>query len=431
MTPIETGFAGMALAVLLLALRVPIAFSLLIAGFVGFAYIRGLDPAFGLLGSLPHSVWSNYDFTVAPLFILMGNLCFHSHISTQLYAAVNSWVGHIRGGLAMASVVACACFGAITGSSMACAVTIGIVALPEMKKYKYDDSMATGCVAVAGTLGSMIPPSMGMIIYAIVTENSIGKLFIAGVLPGITAVIMYIITIYIICKINPKLGPAGPRTTLPEKVRSLKGIWPVLLLFFVVMGSIYFGICSANEGAGIGAFGALIFALTRRISFKDFMASLSDTVKVGTMVMTIVVGAMTLNSFMALSRLPSEFGALVASMPVNRYVILAAILFTYLVLGCFMDAISAILLTLPIFYPLVMKLGFDPIYFGVLVTRMGEIGCITPPVGINVFAIQGVSKVPMYTIFRGVIPFFICDIFNTILLVAVPQISLFLPNLMK
>lgn len=431
MTPIEVGFAGMGLALLLLFLRVPIAFSLLIAGFTGFAYLRGFGPAFGLIGKLPHDIFSNYDFTVAPLFILMGSLCFYSRISTQLYAAVNSWVGHIRGGLAMASVVACACFGAITGSSMACAVTIGIVALPEMKKYRYDDKLATACVAVAGTLGSMIPPSMGMIIYAIVTEQSIGKLFVAGILPGLTAVVFYIVTIYIMCKINPSLGPAGPKVALPEKIRSLKGIWPVMVLFCVVMGGIYTGICSANEGAAVGAFGALVFAISRRIAFKDFMDSLSDTVRVGSMVMMIVVGAMTLNSFMALSRLPYEFGEMVAGMPVNRYVILIAILLTYLVLGCFMDAISAILLTLPIFFPLMMKLGFDPIYFGVLVTRMGEIGCITPPVGINVFAIQGVSKVPMYTIFRGVLPFFIADVLNTALLVAFPQISLFLPSLMK
>ena len=428
-----TGIVGIALMLVLLFARMPIGFTMALVGFAGFAYLRGLEPAFGLIGSLPYKQFSHYTFSVAPLFILMGNLCFASGISGDLYRAAHAWLGHLRGGLAMTSVGACAAFAAVSGSSMATAATMATVALPEMKKYNYDMSLATGVIAAAGTLGAMIPPSLGFIFYGIMTEQSIGKLFIAGIFPGILQAAVYIATIVIMCKKNPHLGPKGPWTPYPQKFKSLYGTWAVLLLFVIIMGGIYMGVFSANEAGGVGAFGAFVIALVRRkLSWDNFHKALRDTVKVGAMAMVIVTGVMILNAFLAVSRLPTELGAIIADLSINRYLIIVCIMVLYLILGMLMDPLSMLLLTLPIVFPIVQALGFDPIWFGVLVTAMGEIGVITPPVGINVFVVQGIAKdVPMYTVFKGVIWFFIGDIVLMGILIAFPQISLFLPNLMK
>jgi len=433
MTPLVAGIIGVILMLVLLFARMPIGFAMAFVGFAGFAYLRGLDSAFGLVGSLPYKQFSHYTWSVAPLFILMGNLCFTSGISGDLYKAAHAWLGHLRGGLAMASVGACAAFAAVSGSSMATAATMATVALPEMKRYNYEPSLATGVIAAAGTLGAMIPPSIGFIFYGIMTEQSIGKLFIAGIMPGILQAIVYIVVIVIMCRLNPNLGPRGPWTAYPQKFKSLYGAWAVILLFMLIMGGIYTGAFSANEAAGVGAFGAFAIALARRkLGWQGFHKSLLDTVKVGAMAMVIVTGVMILNSFLAISRLPTELGAMIADLPVNRYVILVAIMFLYLILGMLMDPLSMLLLTLPIVFPIVQALGFDPIWFGVLVTAMGEIGVITPPVGINVFVVQGIAKdVPTYTIFKGIIWFFIGDVVLMGILIAVPEISLFLPNLMK
>lgn len=433
MSPLIVGVIGFILLVLLIFMRMPIAVAMGAIGVVGMAYILGPHAGLNLLKTAPYASIARYGFSVVPLFILMGNFCFHAGVSRDLYYTVNKWLGQFRGGLAMATVAACAGFAAVSGSSLATAATMGTVALPEMKKYKYDPALATGAIAAGGTLGILIPPSVVLVIYGILTEQSIGKLFLAGFIPGILEAFFYIITISIICKRNPLLGPSGARTSLREKVVSLKDTWMILVLFLVVIGGIYMGIFSPSEAAGIGAGGALGLALLRRrLSRQGFTASLLETVKATSMIFTILIGAMLLGYFMAVTRLPFELAGVVGGLEVNRYIILGAILAVYIFLGCMMIPMAMIILTIPIVFPLVIDQGFDPIWFGIITVRIFEIAQITPPVGMNVFVISGVAKdVPMGTIYRGIIPFLIADIFHLTLLVAFPQLALFLPNLMK
>jgi tripartite ATP-independent transporter DctM subunit len=433
MSPLIVGVIGFILLVLLIFMRMPIAVAMGAIGVVGMAYILGPHAGLNLLKTAPYASIARYGFSVVPLFILMGNFCFHAGVSRDLYYTVNKWLGQFRGGLAMATVAACAGFAAVSGSSLATAATMGTVALPEMKKYKYDPALATGAIAAGGTLGILIPPSVVLVIYGILTEQSIGKLFLAGFIPGILEAFFYIITISIICKRNPLLGPSGARTSLREKVVSLKDTWMILVLFLVVIGGIYMGIFSPSEAAGIGAGGALGLALLRRrLSRQGFTASLLETVRATSMIFTILIGAMLLGYFMAVTRLPFELAGVVGGLEVNRYIILGAILAVYIFLGCMMIPMAMIILTIPIVFPLVIDQGFDPIWFGIITVRIFEIAQITPPVGMNVFVISGVAKdVPMGTIYRGIIPFLIADIFHLTLLVAFPQLALFLPNLMK
>jgi tripartite ATP-independent transporter DctM subunit len=331
----------------------------------------------------------------------------------------------------MATVGSCAFFAAISGSSVATAATMATVALPEMKRYKYAPSLATGSIAAGGSIGILIPPSVILILYGIIAEQSIGKLFLAGFIPGILEAVFYIFTIAILVRINPSLGPRGPRTAFREKITALTNVWEVLLLFVAVVGGIYAGIFTPTEAAGVGSFGAFFFALIKKkLSWQNFTHSVIDTTKNTGMVFLIIVGAMILGYFLSITRLPFEMASLIAELPVNRYVILALILGVLTMLGCVMDSMAIVLLTVPIFFPVVMRLNFDPIWFGILVVRVTEMGLITPPVGLNVYIIKGISNVPMGTIFRGVFPFIIADICHIALLMAVPQISLFLPGLM-
>ena len=433
MSPLIIGVVGFILLVVLIFMRMPIAVAMGAIGVVGMAYILGPHAGLNLLKTAPYASIARYGFSVVPLFILMGNFCFHAGVSRDLYYTVNKWLGQFRGGLAMATVAACAGFAAVSGSSLATAATMGTVALPEMKKYKYDPALATGAIAAGGTLGILIPPSVVLVIYGILTEQSIGKLFLAGFIPGILEAFFYIITISIICKRNPLLGPSGARTSLREKVVSLKDTWMILVLFLVVIGGIYMGIFSPSEAAGIGAGGALGLALLRRrLSRQGFTASLLETVKATSMIFTILIGAMLLGYFMAVTRLPFELAGVVGGLEVNRYIILGAILAVYIFLGCMMIPMAMIILTIPIVFPLVIDQGFDPIWFGIITVRIFEIAQITPPVGMNVFVISGVAKdVPMGTIYRGIIPFLIADIFHLTLLVVFPQLALFLPSLME
>jgi C4-dicarboxylate transporter, DctM subunit len=433
MSPTATGFLAIILMIVFLLAGMPVAISMGFVGLLGFMYLTGFQAGLGLITGLVYNTFADYGLSVIPLFVVMGSFFFYSNISKDIYDTVHDWIGHLRGGLAMATVGACAGFGAICGSSIACALAMGTVAIPEMKRYKYSASLATGCVAAGGTIGSMIPPSVAFIVYGIITEQSIGKLFLAGIIPGIMQALLFIVTILIMCRINPNVGPAGPSTTFARKMSSLKNVWVVLLLFLVVIGGLYFGIFSPTEAAGVGAFGALLFSLLkRRMSWKGIKDSLTDAGKTTAMLFTILIGAYILNYFFAVSRLPSELATIISNMEVNRYLILVLILFIYLVLGCVMDTMSMTLLTVPIFYPLVTALGFDPIWFGVMVVWMCEMGMITPPVGLNVFVIKGVAKdVPMSTIFNGVVPFVIADVVGVALLILIPAQATFLPNLMK
>ena len=433
MSPLIIGVAGFILLVVLIFIRMPIAVAMGAIGVLGMGLIVGPHAGLNLLKTAPYASIARYGFSVVPLFILMGNFCFHAGVSRDLYYTVNKWLGQLRGGLAMATVAACAGFAAVSGSSLATAATMGTVALPEMKKYRYDPALATGAISAGGTLGILIPPSVVLVIYGILTEQSIGKLFLAGFIPGILEALFYIITIYIICKRNPLLGPSGARTSLREKVVSLKGTWMILVLFLVVIGGIYMGIFSPSEAAGIGASGALGLALLRRrLSRQGFTASLLETVKATAMIFTILIGAMLLGYFMAVTRLPFELASIVGGLEVDRYIVLGAILAVYIFLGCMMIPMAMVILTIPIVFPLIIDQGFDPIWFGIITVRIFEIAQITPPVGMNVFVISGVAKdVPMGTIYRGIIPFLIADICHLALLVAFPQLALFLPSLMK
>lgn len=432
MSPVETGIIGIIILIAILFSGMHIGVGMGLIGFLGFAYLSGFNSALGVLKTVPYSTFSQFDLSVIPLFILMGAFAFNAGLSEDLYRAVYKWLGHLRGGLAMATVGACACFAAICGSSLATAATLGSVALPEMKKYNYDPALATGSIAAGGTIGILIPPSVILVIYGIITELSIGKLFLAGFIPGILEAIFYMITISILTKINPSLGPRGPKTTLGEKFIAVSKTWEVFFLFLLVIGGIYLGVFTPNEAAGVGACGALVFGLLRKkLKWKNFKESFIDTGKTTGMIFLIIFGAMLLGYFLSVAKLPAELARFVSELPVNRYVILIMILIVFLLLGCVMDSMAIVLLTVPIFYPLILKLGFDPIWFGILVTRMTEIGLITPPVGLNVYIIKGISDVPMGTIFKGIIPFLIADLFEVALLIAIPELSLFLPSLMK
>ena len=432
MTPTMTGIVGIAILLIILFSRMPIAFGMGLMGFLGFAYLIGIGPALGLLKTVPYSTFASHSLSVIPLFILMGAFAFSAGLSKDLYEAAYKWFGHLRGGLAMATVGACAFFAAISGSSMATAATMGAVALPEMKKYKYDPALATGAVAAGGSMGILIPPSVILIIYGIITEQSIGKLFLAGFVPGVMEAVFYMFVIAIMTRFKPELGPRGPKTNFMEKMKALSKTWEVLTLFIVVIGGIYIGVFTPTEAAGIGAFGAFLFAiLKKRLSLKAFKDSLSTSIKTSVMVFTIILGAMLLGYFLTVTRIPFDLAGYVGSLHVNRYVILVLILLTFIVLGCVIETMAIILLTVPIFFPLIVQLGFDPIWFGILVVRATEIGLLTPPVGLNVFVIKGVDPdVPIGTIFKGIFPFLGADLCHVAILIAFPQIVLLIPNMM-
>jgi tripartite ATP-independent transporter DctM subunit len=432
MTPLTTGFIGIGILFIFLFLGMPIGIAMGMVGFAGFAFLRGLDSALGVLTTVPYRTFASYDFSVVPLFILMGAFCFHAGLSKDLYNTVYRWLGHFRGGLALATVGACAGFAAVSGSSTATAATMGVVALPEMKRYGYDPALATGSVAAGGTIGILIPPSVGLIVYGIIAEQSIGRLFLAGFIPGVLEAVFYLITIFIICKLNPRLGPPASISSWRERIVSLKDTWIILLLFILVLGGIYFGIFTPTEAAGVGAFGAFLSALLRgKLNRQAFRDSLFETLRNTAMILIIVLGALILGYFLAISRVPFTIADTIVGLEINRYIMLIFILVFLLFLGTVIDAPAMILLITPIFYPVAEKLGFDPIWFGIIIVRMCEMALITPPVGLNVFVIKGVAPdVPMYTIFRGIVPFLMADVCHIALLIAVPQLSLFLPSLM-
>lgn len=427
------GAIGICLLLLLMAFRMQIGLAMVIAGFLGFSYLRGLGPGLDILGSVPYRTAAAYTMSVIPLFVLMGNFCYYSGVSRDIYSATHKWLGYLPGGLAMATTVGCAGFAAISGSSVATAVTMGTVALPEMQRYNYHPKLATGCIAAGGTLGILIPPSIGFILYAMLTEESIGKLFIAGILPGILLTGLFMLVIYITAQRDPKLGPRGPSTSFTEKLASLKGIWAVLILFLLVMGGLYLGVVTPTEAAGIGAFAAFLIMLGKKqLTRQNLVGSLLDTGKITAMCYIILMGANLFGYFIAVTRIPYELADFAGALPVPRLLILVFILVVYLFLGCVMDAIAMIVLTVPIFYPVVTGLGFDPIWFGVIMVIVMEMGLITPPVGVNVFVISGVAKgVPLNTIFQGIFPFLLAMIVCIAILIALPQIALLLPNLMS
>jgi C4-dicarboxylate transporter, DctM subunit len=429
---ITVGYIGIAVLILLLFAGLHIGVVMGLVGFVGMIYLNGLPGALGVLKTTPFTTFANYDFSVIPLFVLMGEFCFHGQISGDLYAAAHKFLGGLRGGLAMATIGACAAFAAVCGSGIATAATMTTVAFPEMKRYKYDLGLATGTLAAGGTIGILIPPSIIMVIYCMMTQQSIGKMFLAGFIPGILQAVMFISVIAFICWRNPDMGPSGPHSSFIEKIKSLKNTWIVLLLFILVIGGIYTGVFSPTAGAGIGATGALLFALFRRkLGWKQLKSSLVEATRTSAMIFFIIVGAMILSYFLAITRLPTTLSALIVGLSINPYIIWAIIVLIYIFLGCIMDEIGMILLTVPIIYPVVIGLGFDPIWFGIMVVIICEMGMIVPPVGMNVFVIKGmVPEVPTFTIYRGILPFLYMDILEVALLTALPIIALWLPSVL-
>ncbi len=432
MDPIIVGVAGIILMLLFLFLRMNIGFAMGIVGFVGFVLLTSLDAGISMIGIVTYKTGSSYTLTVVPLFILMGFFSNSSRMGYDLYQAVYRWIGFLPGGLAMATVVACAGFAAISGSSLATAAIMGMVALPEMKRFNYDNALATGCVAAGGTLGILIPPSTIMIIYGILTEQPIGTLFIAGILPGILLTLLFLGTIYLLTRRNPLLAPAGPRFLWKERFVALKDTTGVLFLFILVIGGLYTGWFSPTEAAGVGAFGALVITLVkRRLDRENLFSALQETALTTAMVFTILIGANILGYFMTISQIPESLSRSIVSLGLNRYVVMSIICVIYIILGCLMEGMAIMVLTLPVVFPIVVQLGFDPIWFGVVITLFIEMGLITPPVGVNVFVISGIAQdVPMYTIFRGIAPFFLAMVICLILLIIFPQIALFLPQTM-
>ena len=424
------GVLGILVLFILLAMRMYIGMAMMVVGFVGTGFIVGWQPSLDLLGLLPMDESASYNLSVIPLFILMGQFAFISGISTDIYKTVYNWMGHLRGGLAMATVLACAFFSAVSGSSLATGATMGMVAIPEMLKYKYDPRLATGCVAAGGTLGILIPPSIGFVIYGIQTEQSIGKLFMAGLLPGIMLSGLFILAIIIICAFKPEMGPHGPVVSWSVRVKSLSGTWGMLLLFLIVIGGIYTGIFTPTEAAGIGAFGALlILAVKRKLTWPSVVQCLGETGKMTAFIFLIIIGASVFSYFLALTGLPTMLSDFITGLTVSRWLIFTAIIIVYMILGCVMEVYSIMILTLPIIFPIVMALGFDPIWFGVMIVIVLEVGLITPPIGLNVFVLKGSAPgIPVETIFRGIWPFLGMALVAMVLLALFPQIALFIPS---
>ncbi len=432
MTPTEAGIYGFVALVALMFLKIPVGFVMALVGLLGFAFLVSWDAALHLMAQDFTSVFGSYNLTVIPLFVLMGQLAHHSGMSGRLFHAAYRFFGSLPGGLAVATIGACAGFSAICGSTSATAATMAAVALPEMKKYNYDPSLATGVVAAGGSLGILIPPSTIFIVYGIMTEQSVGKLFLAGVMPGILMTLLFVATVFIWTWNRPELAMPGSRFTLREKFASLTGVVETLILFLAVMGGLFIGLFTPTEAAAIGSFGTLLIAVAgRHLSWKGFTQSLVETTRVTCMILVIVAGATVFGHFLAVTRIPFDVGAWVLGLQMPPWAVMGMIILIYLTLGCLMDSLAMIMLTIPIFFPVITALGFDPIWFGVIIVLVTGMGVITPPIGINVYVVAGVARdVPLHVIFRGAVKLLVAQVATAVLLILFPQIALWLPQLM-
>jgi tripartite ATP-independent transporter DctM subunit len=428
---LEGGLVLLGLLAVLLA-GMPIAFALGLFGYFGIWYMRNLNAANSVTVNQIFDLAQTHTFTVLPLFILMGNLIARARISHDLYAASNAFLGHYRGGLAMATIAACGGFSAVSGSSMATASTMARVAMPPMRRHGYSDALAAGSITAGGTLGILIPPSVILLIYGILTSTNIGHLFIAGIIPGILAVIGYMAAIAIVTRIDPAAGPAGRRAPWDERLRLLRGVWPIVALFALVLGGIYFGVFTPTEAAGIGAAGAFLFVLLRRrLSLTGLIDILAESARTSAMMIALLFGATLFNNFLDMMGFARALADWFDSINLTPMIALLMMMGIYLVLGLFLESLSMMLLTIPIFFPIVQILGIDPVWFGILVVVAIEISLITPPVGLNVFILKiMVKNISLATIFRGIVPFFIADLVRLAILLAFPALVLFLPRMM-
>ena len=426
------GVLGIVALFVLIFSRIPVGFVMALVGVAGFAYITNMDAAMSMMVKDVFEVFGSYNLTVMPLFILMGQLAFHAGISTRLFNVAYKMIGHWPGGMAIATIGACAGFSSICGSTNATAATMASVTLPEMKKYGYRDSIATGVVAAGGSLGILIPPSVVFILYGIMTEQSIGSLFMAGILPGVVLTLLFMAVVMVWAVMDPTVAPRGPKATFKEKIKALGGVLETLVLFILVMGGLFGGIFTPTEAGGVGAMGTLVIALVQRnISFKGILAALDETTRISAMIFVIVAGATIFGHFLALTRLPFDIADMVSHLNLPHFAVMALIILVYLIGGCFIDALALIMLTVPIFYPVVTAMGFDPVWFGVVIVLVTQMGVITPPVGLNVYVVQSVATdVPLGTIFKGAFPLLLAIVVITLFLIFVPQLALFLPSLM-
>ena len=433
MSPVAIGIIGVVVLLVIFLLGMPVGFTMALVGLAGFCYLASPQAGLSILARDIFATLSSYSLTVIPMFIFMGAIAFASGMSRRLYDAGYVMFGQRRGGLAIATIAACAGFAAMCGSTNATAAAMGRVALPEMKRYNYDDSLATGCVAAAGSLGILIPPSTIFIVYGILTEQSVGALFIAGVLPGLLLATLFIVVVFLLCLHNPNLAPAGAPTSWKEKIAGLTGMIEMLVLFVLVIGGLFLGLFSPTQAGAVGAAGALIIGLARRqLTWQGFLFAVKDTLRITCMVMVIVSGAIVFGHFIAIAKIPLVLSNWVGGLPLPNMAIMGIIILMYLLGGCFMDALALITLTIPIIFPLVMSLGFDPIWFGVIIVLVTEMGVITPPVGVNVYVIKGIAEdVPLETIFKGIMPFLMALVVAVVILLAFPQIATFLPSFIR
>ncbi|SLN49145.1 Sialic acid TRAP transporter permease protein SiaT [Aquimixticola soesokkakensis] len=432
MTPLLVGVLGVFGLFALMIFRTPVAFAMMIVGYFGLWILEGSRAASAVVLTESYSAVSNYSLIVVPMFILLGNISSAAGFSRGLYDAAFAWVGRFRGGLASASVLGCAVFSAVSGSSVATAVTIGKVALPEMKRLGYGDSLSTGAIAAGGTLGFLIPPSTGFVLYAILTEESVGRLFMAGILPGLLLMTLFISTIVLISYIDPKAGPRGDYVPLSQRFKVLGRAAPLLAIIALSIGGIYAGVFTPVEASAIGAGLVVLLAFgTRAINFAGFRGAVLETLKTSAMLYMVVIGANILNPFLAVTHIPETLGNALVGWGLGAYGTLLVIILAYVVLGMFLDGLSMLVVTIPIVFPVIQQLGFDPIWFGVVAVIVIEMGMITPPVGLNVFVVKGVAQdVPMATVFKGVLPFLLAMIVGLLLIIIFPPIATFIPDTM-
>jgi tripartite ATP-independent transporter DctM subunit len=433
MGPVESGIVGIILLIILFLLKMPIAFAMAFVGMLGFGYIVSWSAGTSILARDFFGQFYSYSLSAITMFVLMGSFAFVAGIGERLYKAAYGLVGDMRGGLGIATIMGCAGFAAICGSTSATAATMGRIVLPEMRKYGYEDSLATGTIASAGTLGILIPPSTVFIVYGFLTEQSIGKLFVAGIFPGLILALLFSITVYLICRFNPQLGPPGEATGWREKIKISIQVFEAVLLFLLVIGGLFLGWFSPVEAGGIGAAGALVIGLLRRqVTWQKFIEFTKDGLRTATMIICLITGATVFGRFMAITTIPFIIADWVEGLPLPPVAIMAVIVMIFLIGGCFMDVMALITLIVPVIYPVVIRLGFDPIWFGVIIVLMANLGVITPPVGVNVYVIKAISpQTPLEKIFKGTLPFLAAILITTAIVIVYPQIALFLTSFAK
>lgn len=432
MTPFQTGLFSVAILIALIAVRFPIAFASITAGLAGMLLLLSPEGAVNYIVTDMYNQFNTFSFSAVPMFILMGYFTASTGMTERLFDAAYAWIGWIRGGLSVATVGACALFAAVSGSGPATAATIGKVAYPQMKRFGYDDALNTACIAAAGTLGPLIPPSGAMIVYAILTEQSIIKCLLAGIIPGILVSVLMGSMIYILCLKNPTLGPAGPKTDVRTKIKSLPGIIETVLLFAFVVGGLYLGFFTPTQAGAAGAFGALVIGLTRRkLSFANIWSSAKEAVRVSCMVLFLIAGSVIFGHLLSLSTFTMTVIDWVQNLPVPSVVIIIIICLCYVIGGCFLDALGLLVLTTPIIAPVIASLGYDLVWWGVIMCMLGEIGAITPPLGVNVFVIKHIAsdEVSLVTIFKGILPFFVVILAAIGIIIAFPIIATWLPSM--